>query len=370
MGAAPRKIIHVDMDCFFAAVEERDRPGLRGRPIAVGGRPEARGVIATANYEARRFGVRSAMASAKAARLCPELVLIRPDFAKYKAESRKIRAILGRFAGEIEPLSLDEAYLDVTNSLAHAGSATRIAQEIRALIKAETGLTASAGIGPNKFIAKVASDWNKPDGQKTVRPEEVAQFARELPVEKIWGVGRVTSAKMRALGLRTCGDLQALSLAELTATFGSWSSELYAYARGEDDRPVHAERERKSLSVESTYPQDLKTLRECLAKIDELYQEWDQRVQRARGSSAWREEIRGIFVKIKFHDFRSMTRESAFSSYPVAQDFKNLLERAHEARPESARLLGLGVRFEVEKRVPAARGGPQLAFSLEEEGGF
>lgn len=357
-----RKIIHVDMDCFYAAVELLARPDLRGKPIAVGGSPEGRGVIATASYEARAFGVRSAMSSAKAVRLCPSLVLIRPNFARYKAESAKVRAIFERFASVIEPLSLDEAYLDVTECVAYDNSATRIAQAIRTAIREELGLTASAGIAPNKFLAKVASEMNKPDGQKTIRPSEVAEFVRELSVECISGVGRVTAKKMHAMGLRTCGDLQALSIAELSSRFGSWGLALHAYARGEDDRPVRPERARKSLSVERTYSRDLATLAACVEQIQSLYDEWEQRFQRARASDEPGDmEVRGIFVKLKRSDFLSCTREAAFSTYPRLQDFRPLLARAFEESTEPVRLIGLGVRLEADAR---PRNRSQLTFEL------
>ena len=362
-GAMKRKIIHVDMDCFYAAVEARDRPELRGKPVGVGGTPEGRGVIAAASYEARAFGVRSAMASVRALRLCPQLILVRPNFAAYKAESRKIRAIFERFTDRIEPLSLDEAYLDVTDCPANGNSATRIAEDIRATIKRELGLTASAGIAPNKFLAKVAGEWNKPDGQKTIRPEDVADFVRELPIEKIWGVGRVTAGKLRALGLVTCGDLQALTMAELSARFGSWGEALYSYARGEDDRRVQTDRVRKSLSVESTFAQDLETEEACLSEVDALFEEWDGRVQRARAQASWRESMTGIFVKLKFSDFKSITRETAFATYPCAQDFKDLVRIAYGSRATAVRLIGLGVRMGTETRSASKA---QLAFSLGE----
>lgn len=338
----PRKIIHIDMDCFYAAVELRDRPELRGRPVAVGGPPESRGVIATASYEARAFGVRSAMASATALRLCPELIILPPNFPKYKKESRRIREIFSRFTDRIEPLSLDEAYLDVTGAPQFDGSATRIAQEIRRLIREETGLTASAGVAPNKFLAKIASDINKPDGLKVIRPSEVETFVKTLPVEKIWGVGKVTARKMHQMGLHTCADLQKLSVAELTQHFGSSGVLLYDFARGIDHREVRADRERKSLSVEETFSADLNTLEECLAKLHELYEDWNDRMERAGVA----EKIRGIFVKLKFHDFKNTTHETVFNGYPRIEDFKPLLEEAFLRRGEPVRLIGIGVRLE------------------------
>ncbi len=342
------------MDAFYASVEIRDRPELRGKPIAVGGSPDSRGVVAAASYEARKFGVRSAMPSATAIRLCPQLVFIRPDFSKYKATSKKVREIFERFTTHIEPLSLDEAYLDVTGSELFGGSATRIAEEIRRLIRVETRLTASAGVAPNKFLAKIASDINKPDGLKVVRPAEIDTFMFELPIEKIWGVGKVTAAKMKSFGIHTCGDLQKYSISELTGLFGSWGPELFDFARGIDNRLVRESRERKSLSVEETYSRDLATLEECLAKIPELYEDWNERMIRS-GDSA---RIRGIVVKFKFDDFKNMTRERVFTSYPAEKDFRELLAEAYAVRPDPVRLIGLGTRLESaaeDDRAPAAQ---------------
>lgn len=353
-----RKIIHVDMDAFYASVELRDRPELRGKPIAVGGSPEGRGVVATSNYEARKFGVKSAMSTATAMRLCPQLILIRPDFSKYKRESKRVREILERFTRSIEPLSLDEAYLDVTGSELMGGSATRIAEEIRRLVREEVGITCSAGVAPNKFLAKIASDINKPDGMKVIRPGEIEAFMATLPIEKIWGVGKVTAAKLKSKGFFTCGDLQKKSLSELTVAFGSWGADLYDYSRGIDNRPVKWDRTRKSLSVEETYFRDLTTLDEMISKIPELYEDWNERMLRSGAS----EKIRGIVVKLKFHDFTSMTRERVFErvagkAYPTIADFKVLLQEAYDQRPEPVRLIGIGARLEAatSSRSPAGQ---------------
>ncbi len=339
--SSSRKIIHVDMDCFYAAVEVRDRPELKGKPVAVGGSPQGRGVVATANYEARKFGVRSAMASANAVRLCPQLVLIFPEFSKYKAESKKVRAILERFSDKIEPLSLDEAYLDVTDSKQMDGSATRIAQEIRRLIFEETKLTASAGVAPNKFLAKVASEWNKPDGQKVIRPEEIPAIMPALKVEKIFGVGKVTAGRMHKQGIFTCGDLQRLTIPELVQRFGSWGHKLHEYARGIDNRSVDSSSERKSLSVEETYHEDLPDLDMCLRELPALYEEWLRRMNR----SELADRIRGCFVKLKFHDFHQTTHEAASPTFPQVPDFAKLLEAAYDRRKSPVRLIGLGARF-------------------------
>ncbi len=270
------------MDAFYASVEIKHRPELKGRAIAVGGSPEGRGVIATSSYEARKFGVKSAMASSTAMRLCPHLVILRPDFSKYKLESRMVREIFERFSDKIQPLSLDEAYLDVTGSEHFGGSATRIAEEIRRIIREERGLTASAGVAPNKFLAKVASDMNKPDGCTVIRPADIPEFIVKLPIQKIWGVGKVTAKRMNEKGIFTCGDLQKYSVGELTSMFGYWGPTLFDYARGIDNRIVHEDRERKSLSVEETYYRDLETLEECLEKLPELYEDWYERMQRAQ----------------------------------------------------------------------------------------
>lgn len=354
-----RKIIHIDMDCFYAAVEMRDRPDLRGKPIAVGGSPQGRGVIATASYEARKFGVRSAMASSHAMRLCPKLLLLPPNFTKYKAESKKVRAILERFTDRIEPLSLDEAYLDVTGLPQFDGSATRIAKEIRRLIEAETGLTASAGVAPNKFLAKVASEWNKPNGIKVIRPEEVEALMPPLKIEKINGVGRVTAERMHKMGIFTCGDLQKLSSLELTKRFGSWGAKLHDYARGIDHRPVESSWERKSLSVEETYREDLQDLKSCLTQLPELYEEWLARMNR----SGLADRIRGCFVKLKFFDFQTTTHEASSATFPQVQDFEKLLAAAFERRHVPVRLIGIGVRLATsDEALPTDS---QLKFELE-----
>ena len=356
---ADRKIIHIDMDCFYAAVEVRDRPELRGKPIGVGGSPEGRGVMTTASYEARKFGVRSAMASATALRLCPELIIVRPDFSKYKKASKAVRAILERFTPHIEPLSLDEAYLDVTDVTLFDGSATRIAQEIRRLIRDELGLTASAGVAPNKFLAKIASELDKPDGCAVIRPAQIEAFMKTLPIEKIWGVGKVTAAKMKRKGIHTCGDLQKYSVAGLTDLFGSWGVELFDYARGIDNRPVREDRERKSLSVEETYAQDLRTIEECLEKLPELYDDWNERAVRAGIGP----RIRGISVKVKFHDFQGTTHDAVFNGYPRLEHFRPLLIEAFERRSEPVRLIGIGVKLESVSR-SSGQSTPQLKFEL------
>jgi DNA polymerase-4 len=352
-----RKIIHVDMDCFYAAVEMKYRPELKGKPLAVGGPPNSRGVLTTASYEARKFGCRSAMTSSQAVRLCPDLILVPPNFSLYKKESRAVRLILERYTSIIQPLSLDEAYLDVTDSAHCSGSATLIAKEIRSAIQSELNLTASAGIAPNKFLAKIASDWNKPNGQFTIRPEEVEAFMPPLKIEKIWGVGKVTAKKMHELGLYTCGDIQKKSLAELAHWFGSRGPELHDLAFGIDNRPVHVHQERKSLTVEETLDQDIAEVNECVKRLPELYQDWEQRMLRTND----RERIRGFVVKLKFHDFKTTTHEKSSREWPAVADFEKLLRHAFERRGEPVRLIGIGVRLAGDE--PAGET-DQLSFSL------
>lgn len=340
-AAAPqRKIIHCDCDCFYAAIEMRDDPTLVGRPVAVGGRAERRGVIATCNYEARAFGVRSAMSTASALRLCPGLVLLPPDFERYRAASRQILAIYRDYTPLVEPLSLDEAYLDVSGVDRCGGSATLMAQEIRARIHAEVGITASAGIAPNKFIAKVASDWKKPNGQFVVRPHEVDAFVAALPVKKLFGVGKVTAERLHALGVDTCGDLRRFAAAELAQHFGSFGEQLYRLCRGDDRRAVVPDRVRKSLSVETTYDRDLPDLAACIAALPALLEEFAHRFARARDMPP----VHKAFVKVKFADFTQTTAECVSTVLDGAVCLP-LLEEAYGRKGLPVRLLGVGVRF-------------------------
>ncbi|MGZ3719316.1 MAG: DNA polymerase IV [Bdellovibrionota bacterium] len=360
-----RKIIHVDMDCFYAAVEVKYRPELKGKPLGVGGPAESRSVLCTASYEARKFGVRSAMPSATAKRLCPQLILVPPNFELYKKESYAVHSIFERFTKRIEPLSLDEAYLDVTDSEHCRGSATLIAREIRAQIQNELNLTASAGIAPNKFLAKVASDWNKPNGQFVIRPHDVSPFVLTLPVEKIHGVGKVTAKKMHDLGLKTCADIQAKPLEWLKERFGSSANYYYRVSRGEDDRPVEMGGERKSLTVEETFDRNLESIDDCLAALPHLYRDWERRMSRGE----YRDRIRGCVVKVKFHDFKGTTHETSARHWPTEADFEKLLRNAWERRKRPVRLLGIGVRLEGEsvagEPVPEEEKRPwQLSFRL------
>ena len=305
-----RKIIHVDMDAFYASVEQRDDPTLRGKPVAVGG-SRARGVVAAASYEARAFGVRSAMPSVTAIRRCPDLVFVRPRFDVYHAVSQQIRAIFADYADAVEPLSLDEAYLDVTEDRRGLGSARAIAEDIRARIRATTGLTASAGVSYNKFIAKLASDQNKPDGICVIPPHKGAAFVASLPVKRFHGVGPVTAKKMESLGILSGADLRDRPLAFLQQHFGSFASYLYNAARGEDHRPVRSHRIAKSIGAERTFEQDLTdraALHDKLALVADAA--WD-RVERAEGAG------RTVTLKLRRADFTTITRARSFAS-PIA----------------------------------------------------
>lgn len=348
------------MDCFYAAVEVKFNPQLKGKPLGIGGPPNTRSVLCTASYEARKFGVRSAMPSSQAVRLCPQLILIPPHFDLYKEESRKVREIFERFTNKIEPLSLDEAYLDVTDCKQFGGSATLIAQEIRRLIFEELNLTASAGIAPNKFIAKIASDWKKPNGQFVVRPQDVEGFVKDLKVEKIFGVGKVTAQKMHELGLYTCSDIQKFSVPELHRWFGSRAQELYDFSRGIDDREVVTEWERKSLTVEETYNTDLQTYEECRKRIPALYEDFYQRLIQGE----YEDRVRGMVVKLKFFDFKSTTHEEVIHGIPTEKDFERLLERAWSRRGVAVRLVGLGVRLGTQNKVSNEPVTSQLKFAI------
>jgi DNA polymerase IV len=344
-----RKIIHCDCDCFYASVEMRDDPSLRGRPLAVGGRPDQRGVIATCNYEARRFGVHSAMSSALAMRKCPDLLILPSAMEKYRVASRQIMAIYRDYTSDVEPLSLDEAYLDVTHATRCKGSATLIAEEIRERVRQTVGVTVSAGVAPNKFIAKIASDWNKPDGLFVVRPHEVDAFVAALPVRKIHGVGKVTAGKLEKLGLATCAQLRTWSLIDLHRHFGVFGKRLYERARGIDERPVCPDQERKSVSVETTYVNDLLTLEACSEELKPLAAQLDVRIERAGCAHA----VRKLYVKIRFADFQRTTVECVRDATDLPT-FLALLEKGLARRKLGVRLLGVGVRLEEEN--PALRG--------------
>ncbi len=328
------------MDCFYAAIELRERPDLRGKPVAVGGRPGGRGVLTTCNYEARRFGCRSAMPTFQALERCPGLIVLPVRFDLYREESRRIRSIFAEFADLIEPLSLDEAYLDLSG---RPEGGAELAAEIRGQIRARTGLTASAGIAPNKLLAKIASDWNKPDGQFEVAPEAVADFVRELPVRRLWGVGGKTAERLAKIGVGTCGDLQRFDLATLHRRFGKFGVGLYEMCRGIDRREVQSRRERKSLSNETTFRADLPDLdagqRELRPLLDELRADLAGKAGEGRA-------VRSAFVKVKFADFQQTTAERRCAGVEV-EVYEELLEEAwRRGGGKAVRLIGAGVRFE------------------------
>lgn len=333
-----RKVIHIDMDAFYASVEQRDDPALRGRPVAVGS-AQARGVVAAASYEARAFGVKSAMPSVTALRRCADLVFVPPRFDVYRAVSNQIRAIFADYTALIEPLSLDEAYLDVSEDIRALGSARAIAEEIRARIKSDTGLTASAGVSYNKFIAKLASDQNKPDGICVIPPGKGAAFVGALPVRRFHGVGPVTAAKMERLGIATGADLRAQSIQMLRANFGSSADYLYGAARGEDHRPVRADRATKSVGAERTFDRDLTDRAELLAALERVADAAWVRVERSGAQG------RTVTLKLRFTDFRTITRARSFTT-PVPDQTAfvatgALLLEAQIPVPSGVRLLGL-----------------------------
>ena len=355
-----RRIIHVDMDAFYASVEVRDRPELRGKPVIVGGPPGSRGVVASASYEARKFGVRSAMPSGTAFRLCPAAVFIHPDFAKYQDVSGRIHEVFLRYTPLVEPVSLDEAYLDVTDHLGSRPSATEIARAIKADIRAETALTASAGVAPNKFLAKIASDEKKPDGLFVIRPQDVAAFVYQLPLGKIPGIGKATQAKLEELGWRTCGDLQVIPVERLTQVFGRRGGYFHKMALGQDDRAVQPHRLRKSVGIEDTFAEDHSDPAWLQAKLRELAQRLETRLRKSGLQG------RTLTLKVRFSDFRTITRsrtvevctDQATVWLPLAQE----LFSASVKPGQALRLLGLSVAHLDNEPEPEADETPQLAF--------
>jgi DNA polymerase-4 len=335
-----RKIIHIDMDAFYASVEQRDDPSLRGRPVVVAWRGE-RSVVCAASYEARVFGVRSAMPAVRAERLCPQAVFVPPDFIRYKAVSRQVREIFLRHTDLVEPLSLDEAYLDVTAPKSDLPTATAVAETIRAQIREETQLTASAGVAPNKFLAKIASDWRKPDGQFVLRPHQVEAFLTPLPVERIPGVGKVMQGKLNADGIHTVGDLRAYSQHALEARYGSFGGGLYRRARGIDERPVEPDQPVQSISSEDTFATDL--------PLSELEPHIVRIAEKAWQASRKTERVgRTVVLKLKTAQFRILTRSFTPESPPAsAQEFIDialaLRERVHLPDTTRYRLVGVGL---------------------------
>jgi len=351
-----RKIIHIDMDAFYASVEQRDNPEYRGKPIVVGGLPEGRGgVVATASYEARKFGVRSAMPSKKAKQLCPQAIFVRPRFEVYKEASRKIREIFSRYTDLIEPLSLDEAYLDVTEDKLGIGSAIEVATQIKQAIKDELNLTASAGVSINKFVAKIASDINKPDGLKFIGPSSIEAFMEQLPVDKFYGVGRVTADKMKRMGLHTGADLKRLTEDEMQQNFGKVGRFYYRIVRGIDERPVNPHRETKSLGAEDTFPYDLTTTEEMYPELEKITKTVCERLEH------YGLKGRTITLKIKYSDFRQITRNQSFphavgDAETIISTAKNLL-LASGIDDVRIRLLGISLsNFGEVERQPLMKG--------------
>jgi DNA polymerase-4 len=336
----PRRIIHVDMDAFYASIEQRDRPELRGRPVAVGGRPEGRGVVAAASYEARAFGVRSAMPMARAIRLCPQLEIVRPEFSKYRAVSQEIFAIFRSVTPLVEGLSLDEAYLDVTENAWGELLGMTVATRVKAEIRAATRLTASAGVAPNKFLAKIASAWRKPDGLTVIAPERVEMFLHKLPIDALWGVGPVTAGRLRERGITKLVDVRAADPILLHEAVGSLADWLRQLANGDDPREVTPNRAAKSSSSECTYAHDLSDVERMREELAEM----------ARDNADWlrRKDIdaRTVTIKVRYSDFTTVTRSDTRAP---TRDTDDIIRRAHallartDAGRRPVRLLGVGV---------------------------
>jgi len=338
---ALRRILHVDMDAFYASVEQRDNPSLRGKPVAVGGRPSQRGVVAAASYEARAFGVRSAMPMARAVRLCPSLLIVPPDFARYRSASQAVFDIFRTVTPLVEPLSLDEAYLDVTENAWGAALGREVAVRLKAEIRERTGLTASAGVAPNKFLAKIASAWKKPDGLTVIAPARVEDFLRGLPVDALWGVGPVTAQRLRERGIERLIDVRTADPSMLREAVGSQVDWLRQLADGIDDRPVVPNRATKSCGTENTFSTDLMDLAEIRSEIDEM----------ARSTARWLERkgltCRTVTIKVRYSDFTTITRSQSQS--PATRDADEIAGRARalidrtEAGQRAVRLLGVSV---------------------------
>lgn len=335
-----RKIIHIDMDAFYASVEQRDNPALRGKPIAVG-QADGRGVVAAASYEARKFGVRSAMSSSKAKRLCPGLIFTECRFDVYKQVSQQIHEIFHRYTDIIEPISLDEAFLDVTDSLTRIPLAVEIARRIKQDIRDELSLIASAGVSFNKFLAKIASDYRKPDGLCVIPPQVAEEFIAKMPVESFWGVGPVTAARMHSMGIYTGGDLRRLSAAELRMAFGKVGTLYYEFARGIDRRPVQAVSQRKSRGIENTFSTDLVDRSQIVSELKSLAEQLAHRLLRSEFDGT------SVTLKVKFSDFRQITRcctvpEPCADADTLFDNAVALLDRI-EPQGKPIRLLGLSV---------------------------
>jgi DNA polymerase IV len=336
-----RKILHLDMDAFYASVEQRDDPSLAGRPVAVGGSPESRGVVAAASYEARVFGVRSALPMARAVRLCPELVIVRPDFKKYAAVSERVFGIFRDVTPLVEPLSLDEAYLDVTDNAWNEPLGVEVARRLKARIREETRLTASAGVAPNKFLAKIASGWRKPDGLTVIAPERVESFLQTLPVEALWGVGPKTAARLRREGIVRLVDVRIADAAVLERCVGSWAEGLRRLAFGDDDRAVEPNRERKSVGCEETYAKDLESIEAIRGEVAALARHTADILAR-KGLVA-----RTVVLKLRYGNFQTITRSDTRD--PATRESEEIVSRAislidkTQAGQKPVRLLGVSV---------------------------
>ena len=359
-GFGLRRILHIDMDAFYASVEQRDNPALRGLPVAVGGDPDKRGVVAAASYEARTFGVRSAIPMSRAVRLCPSLVIVHPDFSKYRAVSQQVFGIFRSITPLVEPLSLDEAYLDVTENAWNEPLGMNVARRLKDEIRAATRLTASAGVAPNKFLAKIASGWKKPDGLTVIAPERVESFLQGLPVDALWGVGPVTAKKLRAAGIEKLIDVRAADPAVLSDTVGSLAEWLQQLARGEDARPVVAEHEPKSSGSENTFAHDLSDINDIRDEIAAM----------ARAAAAWLLKralyARTVTIKVRYHDFTTITRSH---TEDATRDEENIVRRAialldrTDAGTTPVRLLGVSVHNLSETPfVPPQNPQPRLPF--------
>jgi DNA polymerase-4 len=336
-----RKIIHIDMDAFYASVEQRDHPPYRGKPLVVGGRPEQRGAVAAASYEARKYGIHSAMPSRTAIQKCPHLIFVKPRFEVYREVSQQIRAIFHRYTDLVEPLSLDEAYLDVTENKLHIPYAMAIARQIKQLIWEETHLTASAGVSINKFLAKVASGLDKPDGLYLIPPERAEEFVASLPIHKFYGIGDVTAAKMKGLGIHTGADLRQWSEADLTQQFGKVGHYYYRVARGQDDRPVNPNRIRKSIGAERSFSEDLQDLGEMAIALDKIALEVAERLTRNQRYGYT------LTLKVKYADYQQITRSRTVTEplrdshaiYTLALELLHI----HLERDRPVRLLGITI---------------------------
>jgi DNA polymerase IV len=344
-----RRILHIDMDAFYASVEQRDHPELRGRPVAVGGQPNQRGVVAAASYEARTFGVRSAIPMSRAVRLCPSLVIVHPDFTKYRTVSKQILDIYRSVTPLVEPLSLDEAYLDVTENSWSEPLGMNVARRLKDEIRAATGLTASAGVAPNKFLAKIASGWKKPDGLTVIAPERMETFLQGLPVDALWGVGPVTARKLRGRGIDKLADVRAVNIEVLREAVGSLADWLQQLSHGIDDRKVEPDQEPKSSGSENTFARDISDIAEIRAEIDGM----------ARQAAAWLTRralfARTVTIKVRYNDFTTITRSHTAAPTrdedPIAERAVALLDRTAAGR-RPVRLLGVSVHNLCESDAP------------------